>query len=63
MNIPPKPKSCCVYPCDNRALVPLRAKPPAPKDNPLNIYWFCEHCAPPYERMGYAGLEQQSLGV
>jgi hypothetical protein len=61
MNIPPKPKTCAIQPCGNRSEVPLLAANPHGKEG--GVFWFCRHCAPAYERMGYKPLVQGSLGL
>jgi hypothetical protein len=54
-----KPKTCSVYPCGNPPAVALRGKPPHGPEK--GVFWFCRHCAPAYERMGYEPLRQGVL--
>jgi hypothetical protein len=63
VSLPPKPKTCAIQPCGNRSEVPLQGKPSGIKADEQRVFWFCRHCAPAYERMGYKPLAQGSFGL
>jgi hypothetical protein len=62
MNLPKRPATCAIHPCQGEAAVPLRQQPPHTTE--AGVFWFCAGCAPAYERMGYERVEgQEALSV
>lgn len=51
---------CSIYGCPEPPTTQLKAKPPAPRENPDNLWSFCDSHAAEYEAKGYMPVGGQA---